>query len=184
MAKFNKLTKSFFIVLAFVLVLIWWGSTDAHADARVEIGPSQVSTTLSAGVMLTITERIQDRYEFTLGYITSQEFNTCGRPDCDWDISPQIFVGAALSVKSPWTDNLRLNIGPYYFQNADRVGTSNFRIGLGIEWQFGRRWGFAAQHYSNAGSGPDLEICRPLYGCITNNWNTGQDSWLRLGWYF
>jgi len=172
----------FILVLTFLITFIWWGSV--KAETLAEIGPSQVADNLSSGVMLTLSERFNDRYDLTIGYISDQTVEFCGRPDCRWEIRPQIFAGAELLIKSPWTDKLRLGLGPYYFQNPDRVGTTNFRMGLSLEYRFNRRFGFRARHFSNAGSGPDLEICRPQWGCQTNDWNTGQDSWARLVWYF
>lgn len=170
------------LVLIFLITLIWWGSV--KADTLTEIGPSQIADNFSSGVMLTLSERVNDRYDFTVGYISEQVFKACERPDCRWDIRSQIFVGTELLITSPWTDKLRLGLGPYYFQNADRVGTTNFRMGLSVEYRFNRRFGFRARHFSTAGSGPDIEICRPDFGCLTNDWNTGQDSWARLVWYF
>lgn len=169
------------LVALFLLTFIWWGS--ARADALVEIGPAQVGATVSTGVMLTLSERINDRYDFTVGYISDQEFHSCPREDCVWMIRPQLFFGAELLMSSPWTDKLKLGLGPYYFQNVDRVATTHFRMGLSLEYRFTERFGIRARHFSNAGSGQDVEICNDHY-CIENNWNAGQDSWLRLVWYF
>ena len=177
-----KKVKGFILVLLFVAAFIWWGSVEAAG--QVEVGPAQIGSNFNTGVMLTFTERVRDKYDFTLGYITEQKVSFCDRADCDWTIRSQIFFGAEYLVTSPWTGKLRLGIGPYYFQNKDRVGTTNFRVGLSLEYRFNKRWGVRARHFSIAGSGPDMTICRPLYGCLTNNWNTGQDSWARVVWYF
>lgn len=183
--------------MAFVL----FGScSQAEAgETQVEIGASQVGSSFSTGGMLTVTERINDKYDFTIGYITDQEFSVCDRPDCTWFVQAQIFAGAELLMSDPWTGKLKLGIGPYIFQRADRIGTDTFRMGLSIEYKFNDRFGVRARHFSLAGSGPNIEICRdpatwrnvdtsrPFNGtasCITNDWNTGQDSWLRAVWYF
>ena len=173
------------MVAAFLLVVIWWGS--AKAENLVEIGPSQVGSNFSTGFMLTMTERVRDKYDFTLGYISKQNFSVCDRPDCEWDVKEQIFFGVEYLVPSPWTDRLRIGIGPYLFQRPDRIGTDTFRIGLDIEYRFARwneRFGIRIRHFSLAGSGDVLEICRPQFGCVSNDWNTGQDSWVRGVYYF
>lgn len=170
------------LVLTFIIMMVWWGSS--KADPLIEIGPSQVASNFSTGVMLTMTQRVDDRYDFTIGYISEQDFKTCDRPSCRWKVNEQLFVGVEYLVTSPWTDKLRLGIGPYYFQNRDRVGTTNFRMGLDIEYRFNRRLGMRVRHFSNAGSGHEITICREAFGCSTNDWNTGQDSWLRAVWYF
>lgn len=190
----KKLNAGVLIVIAFLVVFVWWGT--AEADTYMELGPSQVGSTLSTGAMLTISERINDKYDFTIGYITDQEFSLCSRPDCTWHTKAQIFAGAELLVKSPWTDKLRFSLGPYVFQRPDRVGTDTFRMSLKIEYRFNDRFGLSVRHFSLAGSGPEITLCRervnwntvpndtPGAACQTNDWNTGQDSWLRLAYYF
>ena len=177
-----KIKSGFIIVVIFILIFVWWGSL--KAAGLVELGPSQVGDNLSSGAMITLTSRVDDKYDLTLGYITDQTFSVCDRPDCMWNVKAQIFFGGEYLVAAPWTDKLRLGIGPYYFQRPDRIGTSNFRVGLSLEYRFNDRIGIRARHFSLAGSGPELTICREDYGCITNDWNTGQDSWLRAVWYF
>lgn len=168
-------------VLIFLLVVVWWGTSEA--DTLAEIGPSQVGSTFSSGTMLTLTER-RDKFDFTLGYITKQKFSVCDRPDCTWRVDEQIFFGAERVFRSPWTDRLNVSLGPYYFSRPDRIGTSRFRIGLGLEYRVNDHFGLRLRHFSLAGTGEELTICREPWGCLTNDWNTGQDSWLRLVYYF
>jgi hypothetical protein len=162
------------LVIVFLSLFVIWGSCSAD---QLEVGPAQVGDNIS-GTMLTLTKRVND-LDFTLGYITEQDFSVCDRPDCDWTVQEQIFIGAEWLVG----DRLKFGIGPYYFQNRDRIATTNFRVGLSLEYRFTRRFGVRARHFSNAGTGPDLELCNET-GCYSNNWNNGQDSWLRLVWYF
>ena len=193
-----KKIKGFILILLFLGMFIWFGSV--KADTMIEIGPSQVGSEMSAGVMLTLTERIAGKYDFTVGYITEQNFVSTWQgkkcKSCEWTVKEQLFAGVELVVTAPFTDKLRLGIGPYIFQRADRIGTDTFRMGLSIEYQFTDRFGLRARHFSLAGSGPEMTICRetetwtnvpcstPGSTPRTNDWNTGQDSWLRLTWYF
>ena len=163
----KKIKQGVILVGIFVIVLIWWGSV--RAETYFDAGPSQVGTEFNTGVHLQITERLADQYDFSVGYITRQHFNTCGRPDCKFSPAPQIFFGAEWSIVSPWTDKLRLGLGPYYFQNTNRITATHFNFGLSLEYRLNRRFGFKARHFSNAGSGSP---------------NKGQDSWFRLIWYF
>lgn len=177
-----KLKPTAIVVVLFLILFVWWGSS--RAEGQVELGAAQVGTNFSNAAMLTLTDRINDKYDLTIGYISNQRFSVCDRPDCTWNVKTQIFVGGEYLVTSPWTDKLRLGLGPYYFQRQDRIGTSNFRMGLSIEYRLNERFGLRARHFSNAGSGPNITICRDEFGCLTNDWNTGQDSWLRGVWYF
>lgn len=178
----KKLKSGIILVALFLITFIWWGSS--RADPLFELGPSQVGSELSAGAMFTLSQRIEDKYDLTLGYITDQTFNRCGQPQCEWNVKAQIFFGGEYLVTAPFSDKLKLGIGPYYFQRPDRIGTSRFRVGLSVEYRFNRRLGLRVRHFSLAGSGPPLTICREGLGCQTNDWNTGQDSWLRAVWYF
>jgi hypothetical protein len=157
------------LVAVFLVTLLWWGY--AKSETLVEVGPAQVADHLTGAFVLTLTERINDRYDFTLGYISPQEFQ-------DFEINEQLFFGVELNIVSPWSDALRLGIGPYWFQNADRVSTSNFRVGLRVEYMIGPHWGVSARHWSNAGSSPEMTICDLHDLCWTNDWNTGQDRWV------
>ena len=176
----------------------------AQAEGIFEVGPSQIGDNFTTGWIVTYTERVKDRYDFTAGYITPQEYDACDHPSCQWYIKEQIFFGAEVVFKYPNSDNLRLGFGPYIFQNPDRVAPTRLRVGVHLEYRFNKHFGISARHWSTAGSSPRTTICRdearfdsdpgfilepghPRYAglnCKTNDWNTGQDSWLRLAWYF
>jgi hypothetical protein len=183
------------IVVAFLILFVYSGSV--RAAGLVEIGPSQVGSELSTGFMLTISERINNRYDFTIGYISKQDFKLDDDvPHSEWHVKEQIFAGVELLTHFPFAEKLTFGIGPYVFQRADRIGTDTFRMGLSIEYQFTPHFGVRLRHFSLAGSGPELTICRETEGWTdvpcdtpgankqTNDWNTGQDSWLRAVWYF
>jgi hypothetical protein len=185
----KKFHLGYVLVVLFLLTFIWWGAADAkETETIVEIGPSQVADNYSTGFILTITERFKDRYDITAGYISEQEVEFCGRQDCKWRLREQTFIGAQLGFTDPWDKGLRLGVGPYWFQNPDRVAPTSFRWGLLIEWQFSDSWSLSARHWSTAGSGREGCFYRdyedPSSGEVCNDWNTGQDSWLRIGFRF
>jgi hypothetical protein len=161
------------------LLLLLLLSFSAMGETIIEAGPTQVGIEhFSTGWMATMTERFWCRYDLTIGYVTEQEF--VASKLYTWEIRPQIFVGAERS----FGNRFRFGIGPYYFQNADRVVTTNFRIGLHLEYQLTPRFSIHARHFSNAGSGDEKTFCMVDGSCRTHNWNTGQDSLLRLGYSF
>ena len=187
MKIWDKLTRNKGSVGVGVLLTMFiiFGSCEARSETFVSIGPTQVSSNLHAGEMLLVTERIKDRYNFTMGYFTEQEFTVCDRPGCTWNVRENLMLAAQLSLKSPWSDNFRLSVGPAYFANADRIGTSNFRALLTVEWMHSSgRWGLGLLHASNGGTGQDMEACNTLGHCMTNDWNTGLDSWVHFNYYF
>jgi hypothetical protein len=188
----------------FLIAIIWWGIDEANsAETFFEVGTTQVSQNTNTGWTTSITQRFDHKYDLTLGYISEQTFEQCKDPSCHWKVRSQIFFGGELLFRSPWSDNFKIGIGPYYFQHADRIATSNFRIGLHIEYRFSDHWGIRARHWSTAGTSPLKTICRPPndfnqigvilnpmdhrpenWHCKTNDWNTGQDSFLGVIFYF
>ena len=167
------------------LALLALLSLTANAETLLEIGPSQVGDTYSNSYILTLTERIQDKYDFTLGLIGGQEFKSCERPDCVWQLDQQIFFGAELLVNL-WTDRIKFGIGPYAFARPDRVVSSFLRVGLSLEWKITERIAIRARHWSAASSGiQEIKFCnRDKTFCDRRSFNNGQDSWLRLQWRF
>jgi len=174
----NKLKgpPGYVLVGVVILLFIWWGSSKAD-ELYVDVGVSQVTDETTGAIHLQITNRITDHIDLGIGYIGKQDVR-------GFDVQEQIYAGAEFVVKDPWWGKVRIGIGPYVFQNADRVVTSKFRMGISVEWRIMDRLGLKARHFSNAGSGTELEICRRDGRCFTNDWNTGQDSWARLVWYF
>lgn len=174
MAKL-KLKHGVILVALFLLIFIWWGSS--RAEMRISIGPSQVGTEFSTGTLLVLSQRLDNMVDLNIGYISPQHFD-------DWSVREQIFAGVEFLVFDPWSRRFNLGLGPYLFQNADRIGTSRFRMGLSLGWRINNRLGLEARHYSLAGSGPEITACNDFGQCFTNDWNTGQDSWLRGVWHF
>lgn len=171
------------IILA-LLVFVWWGSSAKAEGLSARIGPSQVGSTLSAGLLLQLDNQISKHLSVNLGYVSAQTFSLCSRPDCEWTVREQLYAGFDFRVYDPWKGKASISFGPSYFSHADRIGTSRFRASVNFQYRFTDRVSLDLIHKSTAGSGEDLTICRPEYGCLTNDWNTGQDSWLGVRWHF
>jgi hypothetical protein len=175
-------------VKKYTVLLFLLACTTVGAETIFEVGPTQVSSNWNTGWMITITERFKDRYDLTAGYITEQDISFCSTdPWCDWTLREQLFFGAELLFKDPWDKGIKLGIGPYLFQNPDRIAMSRFRWSLHVEWRVSERWGLSARHFSTGGTSPyGCQYRRhddPSWGEVCNDWNTGQDSWLRFVWY-
>ena len=160
-----------------LLIFILWGSSSKAGELYIDVGPTQVGSTFSGAAMLQLNNRISKHFDIGFGYIGEQEYQ-------GFEIRPQLYLGTEFVVTDPWKQKARIGFGPYYFQNADRIGTSKFRAGISFEYRFTDRIGFKARHFSTAGSSPEITACRNDGRCFTNDWNTGQDSWARLVWYF
>jgi len=176
-----------------IILLLLTGCASTN-QTLVEFGPTQISSDRHTGEMVTITERFDRKYDVTFGWISDQEWNQCGRPDCQWYIDRQLVVGVERVFPLRFIDeSVRLSLGPYVFQNPDRISPTYLRAGVSLEWQITDRIGLRARHWSNAGTARvtcvrhsfDPYKHPELFEYKTcNDWNTGQDSWLRLVIYF
>ena len=177
--------KGWILIAILLALFVWWGS--AKSELYIDAGPAQVTAELTGAVWVQLSNRITEHIDIGFGYIGKQSWNQCGAPACQWSVDEQIYFGFELVVADPWWQRMRIGFGPYYFQNADRIVTSNLRICPSFEvagWGSWSRVGFKARHCSSAGSSPEIEACNDFGQCFTNDWNTGQDSWARVVWYF
>jgi hypothetical protein len=174
------------IIVVFVLaVFVTWGSCAKASELYIDIGSSQVGSETTDAVHLQLVNRFDKQHiDLGFGYIGPQTFKPCDRDSCEWKIKEQLYAGVEFIVKDPWAGRARIGFGPYIFQNADRVVTSKFRAGISFEFAFTERIGFKLRHFSAAGTNSDIEACNTLGQCFINDWNSGQDSWARLIWYF
>lgn len=169
------------IVYLYALAL---ASVATAGETFIDVGPAHVGADYLTGVWGQVTERFDDKYDLTIGYITEQHFNSCeGRPDCEWTVQAQIFVGAQINWPV-FTNRAKFGIGPYYVQNANRVTSCNFVMGLSLEYRITDNWGLNARHMSNAGTCPHKTVYNNLGIPFIVRANMGQDSWLRLVKYF
>lgn len=194
--------------LAIILLLIGYVffSSRAEAAGYIDFGPTQVGSNSNTGWMATLNETFGDKgqYDLSIGYITEQDmtFSCGGCFHADWHLKAQTFIGATIWAEDPWRGKFKIGIGPYYFSHPDRVGTANFRIGVFLRYDLTDRWSILAKHFSTANSGEVMCFSRDVttmelvqkYTPNGNNvlrsntftqchdWNTGQDSLLRIAY--
>jgi hypothetical protein len=176
MEYLRRYKKGAIVIGVLLYIFIWWGSAKAEG-LYIDVGPSQIAGHFTDAIHLQLSNRYSKHIDLGIGYIGPQNFR-------NFDIQEQIYAGVEFVVSDPWVGKARIGFGPYVFQNADRAVTSKFRICASLEYAFTKRIGAKARHCSNAGSGTEIEICDRNGDCFTNDWNTGQDSWARLIWYF
>lgn len=183
--KFWTENKGYIVVALVLLTFVAWGSCAKASELYIDVGVSQVGSDFTDAVQVQLVNRFDEHHiDLGFGYIGPQTFKACDRPDCVWDINEQLYAGIEFMVKDPWWGRMRIGFGPYLFQNADRIVTSKFRAGISLEITFTERIGLKVRHFSAADSNPSIEACNALGQCFVNDWNTGQDSWARLTWYF
>jgi hypothetical protein len=170
----NKIKGSIY-VLAFIGLFSLALCHEAEAETRFELGTSNVSGEWSGGHVLMIQERITPKYAIGFGHITEQNFNTCGRPGCEWTVQEQLFLGIERLV--PYK-KFTLSIGPYYFQTKNRVSSTKFNARLALEYQINYRWAVKLSHFSNAGSGPVIKLRADDGTLLKQRNNLGQDALL------
>jgi len=166
----------------FLAVLLCMGGlvNAAEVETMFRLGPSQMGERLTGSGMFSVTQRVNDRYDFSLGIIGKQEVDMCGRPDCIWEIEQQVWVGARLLVEPLWfwTDKLKFGFGPTLWARPDRFVSSFLRVNLYLEWRFDDALGVSAEHFSIASAGLPLKACNKEKSfCDQREFNNGQDSW-------
>jgi hypothetical protein len=172
------------LVLLLLFVFVKWASADEF-DWYIDAGVSQIADDVTDAPWFALTRRYaQANVDLTIGYIGPQTFTSCPREDCRFELNEQIYAGFKFFAVDPWAGRCEVSVGPVYAQNADRAVASRFRMELGASCRVRGRWHIQAKHQSNAGSSGDVTACNVLGDCFTNDWNTGQDSWLRVRWDF
>jgi len=153
------------LVGLFVIILLVAFCHEARSQVSIEAGPTILSGEPAEGGALILSERFNDRWEVQVGYLSEQYVDTCGRPDCQFDIRENIFLGGQRVVG--W-ERFKLGIGMAAFQNINRALGCRVNFNLLIEWRWSAHVVSRIRHFSSAGS------CTP---------NMGQDM-VTLGWRF
>lgn len=193
----DKRIKGSIWVLILLLLFFYWLSREADAaETYIELGASIVSNEYSDSFTLILQERWASKYAVAVGYINSQTIDTCpnqpDRPDCKWRLQEQLLVGAERIVTGNfdrwrWLNRISFSVGPYWFQNANRVSSCNFNVRLALDLRLTDRWSIKISHFSNAGSCKAITLVNPndTRGPepvpITFKFNVGQDALLITG---
>lgn len=195
----DKLVKgSIWVLITIALIFFFFSREAPGAEMYLELGPSIVSNEHSDSFTMILQQRWASKYAVSLGYISSQYIDTCNtpnRPDCKWDIQEQLLVGAERLVTGNfdgrwrWLNRVTFSIGPYWFQNANRISSCKFLVRLGGAVRITDSLSIKASHFSNAGSCPTITLLNPKDTRgpqpipITGKFNVGQDA-LLLTWLF
>ena len=150
-----------------------------HAEILIEIGPNFTEEDSTESVTLLIQKRWQDKYAVGLGYISPQLVNTCGRPDCQWDIPEQFMIGVERIFL--WR-RLSFGIGLYYVDGVHRISSANLNARSSIALTFTDQFAVKFSHLSNGGLGRDITICNDVV-CLTDKFNLGMNT-ITLVWRF
>ena len=135
------------IVIAFIVLFLFFAAKESEA-LEFEGGIPYISTQNTDSFMVMLSER-EGKWVFGGGYFDDVQVNVCPRPDCEFNIEPNIFFQVSRVVNYK---NWEMGLGPAYFQNTSlAVGTNlNWNLSIG----YGRdRWAIRLRHWSNAGSG-------------------------------
>ena len=140
------------------------------ATTEIEIGPTFLTQEFAHGGTIIVTERVAEKYDFSIGHVSEQIVQTCPRLDCIQRVQRNLYVGAARLWEYK---RLEVGLGANYFADVSRVSGSHLMVGAMFGVKLCDRLSLRVRHYSNAGSqSPDCD-CGPYCGC---GYNLGQDS--------
>jgi len=172
----------------FALALLLCLTSAAKAEGfYLDIGPTSVSNFNSNAVWTQVTWRVAPHFDFGFGHISTQKFDVCPRIDCAWTIPAKVFVGFEFVIVDPWWQTIRVGFGPYIFDDADRAVSTALRLCPSLEvkgWGKLKRFGLKSRHCSAAKTDKVITRCNDIGICFENSNNTGQDSRIRLVFYF
>lgn len=176
------------IFLALVVVFLSYEAEAATGRTEMQIGATFVGNRNTRAPTLLIQETFANKYAVSIGYIGEQKLDTCGRPDCQWTVQEQIMVGVERVIypdfnKWQWLNRLSPRIGPYWFQNANRVTSCRFNMRLALGIAITDSFGVVVSHFSNAGSCPAIDLDNGAGATTDGRFNMGQDAIL-LQWRF
>ena len=152
----------------------------AGANVVIEVGPNFVSGTSTESVILILQNRWQNKWIASVGRITQQSVDTCGRPDCKWEIDGQWMAGGERLFT--WR-NISFGVGLYYIEDVHRISNTRINARLSLEYAATEHIAIKLSHISNAGTGEEIEICNELWCSGPRKFNPGIDS-LVLVWKF
>ena len=143
----------------------------ANSETVIEIGPNFVNSHSTESVTLILQKRWQGKYVLGLGYMSPQSVDTCGRPDCQWEIPQQFMLGAERLFT--WR-RLSFGIGLYYIDNVSRISSGNLNARTSLTFAITEQFAVKASHLSNGGTGREIMICNEVV-CITDTFNPGMN---------
>ncbi len=152
----------------------------ANADIVLEVGATFIDGESTDSATIILQKRWQDRFVLGLGYLSAQYVDTCGRPDCEWDISSQWMVGGEYMLS--WR-RVSFGVGLYYVENLSRITSSYLNVRSSLEFAITQRFAVKYSHISNGGIGKTITICNDFYCLPSGKYNLGVDAIL-LVWQF
>lgn len=152
----------------------------AGADVVIEVGPNFVGGKSTDSVTLMLQNRWQNKWIASIGYITQQSVDTCGRPDCEWEIDGQWMAGGERLFT--WR-RISFGVGLYYIEDVHRISSTRINGRLSLEYAATEHIAIKLSHISNAGIGEEIEICNELWCYPPKKYNPGIDA-LMLVWKF
>ncbi len=167
-----------FRLLTSVMTLVFLCGT-ANAEIVLEIGPNAVSHRITDSVTVILQKRWQGKWIVGLGYVSPHSLDTCGRPECRWEISDQAMIGVERLFT--WR-RLSAGVGLYHTHHLDLISSAYLNVRLSLEFAVTKRIAVKFGHLSNNQSGEVITICNEVT-CLTDDFNPGLDS-LLLVWHF
>ena len=156
----NKKPALYLILILLGLAALFLANrADAEEFTRVAIGPTAVSSQLSDGLALTVSQVWDDRYLLGFGLIGQQTFR---RGTKEIQIGNNIMFRAQLLLQGPdkwaWARQIELGFGLAYLQEESVVLGSHLNFSLSVayespdDWQWWVPDRFTLDHLSNSGS--------------------------------
>jgi len=118
------------------------------ANTRVAVGPTIITNHDTNSVTVLVQQVFKEKFRATAGYISPLHVQTCDRPDCVWDIDSQLLAGLEYVFQGK---RFSFSVGPYLFENEDRITSCRLLWRLGPEVKINDWLSLGLSHFTNAG---------------------------------
>ena len=119
------------------------------ANTRVAVGPTIITDHHSDSATILVQKTFKEKYRATVGYISPQHIETCGSyTHCVWDIDSQLLAGLEYVFQG---ERFSFSVGPYRFENEDRITSCRLLWRLGLEVKIYDWLSLGLSHFTNAG---------------------------------
>ncbi len=119
------------------------------ANTRVAVGPTIITDHHSDSATILVQKTFKEKYRATVGYISPQHIETCdSHTHCVWDIDSQLLAGLEYVFQG---ERFSFSVGPYLFENEDRITSCRLLWRLGPEIKINDWLSLGLSHFTNAG---------------------------------
>ena len=149
-------SRQWYLIAAGLTALVL--SLAGCANTRVAVGPTIITDHHSDSATILVQKTFKEKYRATVGYISPQHIETCDLSWCVWDIDSQFLAGLEYVFQG---EMFSFSVGPYVFENEDRITSCRLLWRLGPEVKINDWLSLGLSHFTNVGMCSRSSLANP-----------------------